>query len=73
MIQYDLIVVGGGISGMTAALSALENGVKNVIIIEKEIKLNFYYIESIWIGWNISMVMKFQVMLKLVKDSILDT
>ena len=33
MIQYDLIVVGGGISGMTAALSALENGVKSVIII----------------------------------------
>lgn len=36
MIQYDLIIIGGGISGMTAALSALENGINNVLIIERE-------------------------------------
>ena len=36
MIQYDLIIIGGGISGMTAALSALESGINDVLIIERE-------------------------------------
>lgn len=36
MKEYNLIVVGGGISGITAALAALENGIKNVLILERE-------------------------------------
>lgn len=36
MKEYDLIVVGGGISGITAALSALDNGIKNILILERE-------------------------------------
>lgn len=36
MDQYDLIIVGGGISGMTAALSAVEEGVKKVLLLERE-------------------------------------
>lgn len=36
MSQYDLIIIGGGISGMTAALSALESGIKNVLILDRE-------------------------------------
>ena len=36
MEQYDLIVIGGGISGMTSALTALENGIKKVLIIDRE-------------------------------------
>ena len=35
MSIYDVIVVGGGPAGMTAALYALRNG-KSVLIIEKE-------------------------------------
>lgn len=36
MNQYDLIVVGGGISGMTAALAALDKGIGNILILERE-------------------------------------
>ena len=36
MNQYDLIVVGGGIAGMTATLSALDNGIENILILERE-------------------------------------
>ena len=39
MDQYDLIVIGGGIAGMTAALTALESGIKKVLILEREEKL----------------------------------
>ena len=35
MPSYDVVVVGGGAAGMTAALYALRNG-KTVLVIEKE-------------------------------------
>lgn len=56
MIQYDLIVIGGGISGMTAALSALENGVKNVIIIEREDSLGGVVNQCIHSGFGSSIL-----------------
>ncbi|MDS0528107.1 NAD(P)/FAD-dependent oxidoreductase [Clostridium sp. SHJSY1] len=36
MEQYNLIVVGGGIAGMTAALAASERGIDKVLILERE-------------------------------------
>lgn len=36
MIEYDLIVIGSGASGLLAGITALKEGVKNVLIIEKE-------------------------------------
>lgn len=36
MPNYDLIVIGAGIAGMTAALSAAKSGIKKILIIEKE-------------------------------------
>jgi thioredoxin reductase len=36
MPSYDLIVIGAGIAGMTAAMGAVNSGVKKILIIEKE-------------------------------------
>ena len=33
--EYDVIVCGGGGSGLTAAYSALENGAEKVLVLEK--------------------------------------
>ena len=36
MLSYDLIVIGAGIAGMTAAIGAVKVGIKKVLIIESE-------------------------------------
>jgi thioredoxin reductase len=36
MSDYDLIIIGAGISGMTAAIGAAREGVKKILIIERE-------------------------------------
>ncbi len=35
MLQYDLIIIGGGASGLSAGVSALKNGIKKVLILER--------------------------------------
>ncbi|WP_297632726.1 FAD-dependent oxidoreductase [uncultured Clostridium sp.] len=39
MVGYDLIIVGGGASGMLAAIEAKRSGIENVIVIEKDLEL----------------------------------
>ena len=36
MLSYDLIIIGAGISGMTAAMGAVKAGIKRILIIERE-------------------------------------
>lgn len=36
MLQYDLIIIGGGASGLSAGVSALKNGIKKVLILERD-------------------------------------
>lgn len=36
MIERDLVIVGGGPAGMAAAISAYENGVKDILILERD-------------------------------------
>ena len=36
MKQRDLVIVGGGPAGMAAALSAAENGVKDILLLERD-------------------------------------
>lgn len=37
--EYELIIIGGGVAGMSAAMGAKQNGVKNILILEREDRL----------------------------------
>ena len=39
MKEYELIIIGGGVAGMSAAMGAKQNGVKDILILEREERL----------------------------------
>ena len=39
MLQYDLIIIGGGASGLSAGVSALQHGIKKVLLLERNREL----------------------------------
>lgn len=54
MIKRDLVIVGGGPAGMAAAVSAYENGVKDILLIERDQYLGGILNQCIHAGFGIN-------------------
>lgn len=52
MKKYDIIIVGGGLSGMTAAISASEKGAGEILILEREDYLGGILVQCIHNGFG---------------------
>ena len=53
MRTYDLVVIGGGSAGLGAALSAYDNGIKNILLLEKEKDLGGILLQCIHNGFGL--------------------
>ncbi|MGL5152023.1 MAG: NAD(P)/FAD-dependent oxidoreductase [Clostridium sp.] len=52
MKQFDLVIIGGGISGVSAAVGAIEAGITNILIIEREETLGGVLNQCIHVGFG---------------------
>ncbi|MDO8602253.1 MAG: FAD-dependent oxidoreductase [Candidatus Omnitrophota bacterium] len=54
MIKRDLVIVGGGPAGMAAAVSAYENGVKDILLLERDQYLGGILNQCVHTGFGIN-------------------
>ena len=52
-MKRRLVIIGGGPSGLAAAISAYDNGIKDVLIIEREQKLGGILLQCIHNGFGL--------------------
>lgn len=53
MNKYDLVIIGGGAAGMTAAISSYDNGVRSILLIERENELGGILNQCIHLGFGL--------------------
>jgi len=53
MINHDIVIIGGGPAGMAAAVAAFDNGIKDVVIIDREKSLGGILMQCIHNGFGL--------------------
>ena len=51
--KYDLVIIGGGSGGLASAISSYDNGIKNLVILEKEAYLGGILLQCIHNGFGL--------------------